>query len=111
MKTYVEASIGDFEVLKEIGTDLMGTQYLAQHRYLKRLFILKALPKELAKDPEFIARFEKEIAQSGRLDHPHIVRMHNATFIDKTFYIISEAIDERAGKGSILKHLFIPTPT
>lgn len=90
----MKTCVGDYEIVREIGSDLLGTIYLARHRYMKRLFAMKALPEEFAGDKHFIARFEQEMAHSGRLEHPHIVRMHNATCIDGTFFIISEAVEE-----------------
>lgn len=101
----MKSSIGDYEIVREIGSDLLGTLYLARHRYLKRLFALKALPEEFAGDSHFIARFEEEMAHSGRLDHPHIVRMHTATCIEGTFFIISEAHDEGDGQRVDLETL------
>ncbi len=90
--------VGDYEIVRKLSHDLFGTLYLAKHRYLGRLFALKALPEEFAKDANFIARFEEEMSHSGRLNHPHIVRMHNATCIEGTFYLVSDAVDEHEGK-------------
>ncbi len=94
----MQRSVGDYEIVRKVGSDLLGILYLAKHRYLGRHFALKALPEEFAKDAKFIARFEEEMAHSGRLDHPHIVRMHNATCINGTFYLISDAVEGHEGK-------------
>lgn len=100
-------TIGDYEIVREVGSDLLGTLYLARHRYLKRLFALKALPEEFAGDSHFIARFEEEMSHSGRLEHPHIVRMHDATCIDGTFFIVTEAPEE--GEASEWKRVDLGT--
>jgi len=102
MKTSIGATIGDFGVIQKLGADLFGVRYLAEHRYLKRLFILRELPQEMATDARFITRFENEVRLSGALEHPHIIRMHDATNIDGAFYIISEAMEERADLNAFL---------
>ncbi len=105
------SSVGDYEIIREICSDLLGTQYLAKHRYLGRLFALKALPQEFAEDSQFIARFEEEMNHSGRLEHPHIVRMHNATCIEGTFFIISDSSDGTEGERVDLETYVRSRPT
>ena len=99
-------SVGDYEIIREIGKDLLGTVYLAQHRSLKRLFTLKALAAEFAEDFAYSARFEEERGLSCLLDHPHIVRIHDATCIDGRYFIVSEArADGQEGEyGSRILH-------
>ena len=57
----------------------MGSVYLARHTRLQRDVALKLLPpRPLAADPEYRARFEREMAVVGQLDHPNLVRAHDA---------------------------------
>ena len=52
--------LGDYELVKELGAGMMGKVYLAQHRFLKKPFVLKILPEELSQNSKFLERFEKE---------------------------------------------------
>jgi serine/threonine protein kinase len=37
-------TLGDYELVEELGAGMMGKVYLAQHRFLKKPFVLKILP-------------------------------------------------------------------
>ena len=65
-----QRQIGDYLLVQELGRGSMGETFLAEHRYLKRLFLLKVLPPELSSDPDFIKRFEKEVLSLSRLRAP-----------------------------------------
>jgi formylglycine-generating enzyme required for sulfatase activity len=95
-------SIGDYAIVKEIGQGSLGTVYLAEHRFMKKAFALKVLPEELASDRTFIARFEKEIAELAALDHPHIVKMHQASYFDKAYFLVCDCIVDSLGETTNL---------
>lgn len=84
--------IGDYQLVKDLGRGSMGETHLAEHRFLKQLFILKILPPELSSDSEFIKRFEKEILALSKLEHPHIAKIHNASSSEGTYFLVSQAI-------------------
>ena len=66
--------LGSYELLEEIGRGGMGIVYKARHTKLDRVVALKVLPAERVRDPEFVARFQREMQAVGRLDHQNIVR-------------------------------------
>ena len=65
--------IGDYAIQRELGEGPFGSIYLAEHRFLKRPFLLKALPEALCRDPEFLRRFEEQVGRIVCLDHPAIL--------------------------------------
>ncbi|NNM43961.1 MAG: SUMF1/EgtB/PvdO family nonheme iron enzyme [Chlamydiae bacterium] len=85
-------NIGDFTILKKIGEGSLGTVFLAEHKFVKKTFVLKVLPEELAADNQFITRFEKEVALVAGLDHPHIVLTHSASFAEGFYYLVTECV-------------------
>ncbi len=87
-----QRQIGDYILTEHLGNGSMGETYLAQHRFLKRPFILKILPPELASDTDFIRRFEKEVLALAKLEHPHIAKIHNASLADGVYYLIADPI-------------------
>lgn len=99
-------TIGDYEILKEIGQGSLGTVFLAEHRYLKRSFALKVLPEELAEEEQFIDRFEKEVSHLANLDHPHIVKIHQVSCFKHLYYLVSDCVvNENGGVTNLAQYL------
>lgn len=89
--------LGDYQIIKKIGQGSLGTVYLAEHRFMKRPFALKMLPEELSSDRTFIQRFEEEVAMLASLDHPNIVKIHNISFDQGNYFLVTDCIvDENA---------------
>ena len=78
----------------------MGTVYKALHTRLKRLVALKLLPEHRTQNPEALARFQREMEAVGQLDHPHLVRAHDAGEAEGQHYLVMEFLD-----GIDLAHL------
>ena len=95
-------TLGDYTIVKEIGQGALGTVYLAEHRFIKRQFVLKVLPEELANDRAFIKRFEAEVTKLAQLDHPHIVKMHNVSFADGHYFLVTDCIVDSFGETTNL---------
>jgi formylglycine-generating enzyme required for sulfatase activity len=102
-----QRQLGDYLLVQQIGRGSMGETFLAEHRYLKRLFILKVLPPELSSDPEFVKRFEKEVLSLSKLEHPHIAKIYNASFADGLYFLTSEPVLDSANHSTNLAQYFI----
>lgn len=94
--------LGDYKVVKQIGQGPLGTVYLAEHRYMKNPYVIKVLPEELSTDRSFIQRFEEEIAQLVALDHPHIVKIHNISFSQGNYFLVTDCIVDELGETTNL---------
>ncbi|MCE9556079.1 MAG: serine/threonine protein kinase, partial [Planctomycetes bacterium] len=70
-----QRTVGDYEILAELGRGGMGVVYLARQLSLGRLVALKMLPASLAGDEVALARFRREMRALGRCEHPHIVKV------------------------------------
>lgn len=89
--------LGDYQIIKKIGQGSLGAVYLAEHRFMKRPFALKMFPEELSSDRTFIQRFEEEVDVLASLDHPHIVKIHNISFAQGNYFLVTDCIvDEYA---------------
>jgi formylglycine-generating enzyme required for sulfatase activity len=82
--------LGDYTLLKKLGSGPFGEVFLGEHRFIKRQFALKLLPKEISIDPIFMRRFESEIAEIASLDHENIAKIHNVSFAGEQFFIVTD---------------------
>ncbi|MCF7806216.1 MAG: SUMF1/EgtB/PvdO family nonheme iron enzyme [Simkaniaceae bacterium] len=90
--------IGDYELVKQIDKGPLGVVYHAQHRFLKRYYAVRILPEEFAKQPQFIERFQKEVAALSHVEHENVARLHNVSFADGKYYIVSDLILDAYGE-------------
>ncbi|MCH7547498.1 MAG: serine/threonine protein kinase, partial [Planctomycetes bacterium] len=102
----IPTKIGPYEITREIGRGGMGVVYLARDTKLDRDVAIKALPPELADDPERMARFEREAKLLASLNHPHIATIHGLEEAQGNQYLILEYIEgetlaERLARGAI----------
>jgi hypothetical protein len=86
-------AIRDYQLVRELGKGGMGSVYLARHSRLQRNVALKVLPAHLAADPHFRGRFEREMAIIGQLDHPNLVRAHDAGMEGGFLFLVMELLD------------------
>ncbi|HMM29574.1 MAG TPA: serine/threonine-protein kinase, partial [Aggregatilineaceae bacterium] len=65
--------LGPYEILEPIGRGGMATVYRAHQPSMDRDVAIKIISAELAAEPEFAERFEREARIIARLQHPHIL--------------------------------------
>lgn len=71
--------LGDrYELGQMIGTGGMADVYLANDKRLHREVAVKVLRSDLARDPAFISRFNKEALAAAGLNHPGIVAVYDS---------------------------------
>jgi serine/threonine-protein kinase len=68
--------IGHFEILTLLGQGGMGEVYRARDTKLKRDVALKVLPEAFARDPERMARFQREAEVLASLNHANIAQIY-----------------------------------
>ena len=95
-------TLGDYNVIKQIGQGSLGTVFLAEHRFMKRQYILKVLPEELASDRNFIQRFEEEVSILSALDHPNLVKIHSVSFSQGQYFLVTDCIVDDMGETTNL---------
>ena len=72
MGIQVGAQLGPYEITRLIGKGGMGEVYRARDTKLKRDVAIKLLPDEFSRDPERLARFQREAEALAALNHTNI---------------------------------------
>ncbi|HEY7329544.1 MAG TPA: tetratricopeptide repeat protein [Gemmataceae bacterium] len=81
-----------FEVLGELGRGAMGVVYKARHLRLNRPAALKMILAGAHAGPRERARFETEARAVARLQHPHIVQIHEIGEHDGRSFLCMELV-------------------
>ncbi len=68
--------LGPYEILAPLGAGGMGEVYRAKDSRLHRDVAIKILPESVARDPERLARFQREAQVLAALNHPHIAAIY-----------------------------------
>lgn len=69
--------IGSYLIERELGRGCYGVVYLVQREGLERRFALKVLTSEALRNPEAVARFEREAKLASRIQDPGVVAVHD----------------------------------
>jgi serine/threonine protein kinase len=85
--------LGPYEILAPLGTGGMGEVYKAKDTRLDRFVAVKVLPEQLSKDPELLARFEREAKSVAALNHPNILALHDFARQDDIAYAVMELLE------------------
>ena len=68
--------VDGYRLLRRLGRGGMSTVYLAEQVALGREVALKVMAPQALSDEISRRRFENEVRTTARLEHPHIVRIH-----------------------------------
>jgi serine/threonine protein kinase len=85
--------LGNYVCLEKLGQGGMGMVLKAQHRRMKRMVALKVLSPAVAKSPDLIARFHREVEAVAKLSHPNIVTAFDADEAGGTSFLVMEYVD------------------
>ena len=86
-------TLGPYAVTAKIGEGGMGEVYRARDTKLDRDVALKVLPEAFTKDPDRLARFEREAKVLASLNHPNIAAIYGLEEADDIRALVLELVE------------------
>ena len=86
---------GRFRLLKVLSEGGMGVVYKAVHVALDQVVAIKIISPHLVADPHAVARFHREMAATGIVDHPNLLHALDADQFEGKHFLVLEYVDGR----------------
>src|SRR5216117_3189714 len=91
-----QATLGEYEVLAELGRGGMATVYLAHDLALDRKVAIKVLaPALLLMGEGMVERFKREARTAAALSHPHIIPIYAVKESERVLYFVMKYVQGR----------------
>jgi serine/threonine-protein kinase len=101
-------TLGQYQVIRELGRGGMAVVYEAYQPALNRTVALKVLPPNLSADAAFVQRFLCEARAAARLEHPNIVAIYDVLDLKGVYCIVMQKLDGEPLHALLRRHGRLP---
>ena len=110
MDDLINRTLGGYQIIEQVGIGGMATVYKAYQANMDRYVAIKVLPRQLAEDPSFLARFEQEVRTIARLENKNILPVYDYGEQDGYTYLVMRYVGHGTLKDLTLQGP-LPLPT
>ncbi len=86
------ANYSKYRFVRELGRGGMGVVYQAEQTVMGRTVAVKVINPSVLDHPDALPRFQSEVRAAARLDHPNIVRAHDAEQVGSMHLLVMEYV-------------------
>jgi len=91
-----QATLGEYEILREIGQGGMATVFLAHEIALDRKVAIKVMSPQFVHGADMIERFKREARTAAGLTHPHIIPIYSVRESQQLLFFVMKHIQGRS---------------
>ncbi len=85
--------LGPYQIIQQIGKGGMATVYKAYHPSMDRYVALKVVSDQLIENTDMLKRFQQEARLIAKLEHPHILPVHDYGETDGVPYMVMRFLE------------------
>ena len=104
-------TLGEYEILGELGRGGMATVYAAHDIALDRRVAIKVISPSLGASPALVERFRREARTAASLSHPNIIPIYSVRHADRLLYFVMKHVDGRPLDSILRETGALPLPT
>lgn len=90
---FVGKTLGQYKLEMPLGKGGMASVYRAYQASVDRYVAIKVMTPEIANDPSFVERFQREARIIAKLEHPHILPIIDFGESEGIYYIVMRYMD------------------
>src|SRR3984885_14927769 len=88
---------GRYFIERLIGEGGMGAVYQAEHMHMHKRLAVKVLHPEMTRQPEVVARFEREAMAAAHIEHPNVAAATDFGKLDDgSFFLVLEYVEGKS---------------
>jgi serine/threonine-protein kinase len=109
-QTLRDATLGEYEILEELGRGGMATVFLAHDIALDRKVAIKVMAPHLLEGEGMAERFKQEARTAAQLSHPHIIPIYAVRETEATLFFVMKYVEGRTLDDIIKRTGPMPIP-
>ena len=102
--------VGRYQLARLLGEGGFAETYLATDTVLGRQVAIKLLRQRLARDPEYVARFNREARIAASINHPNVIEVYDFGRDEELLFLVMEWVNGTTLKELIREQAPLPIP-